>query len=138
MITDRSDTDEAELRVRRILVVDDSEELRVVLAILIGAAPDFELVGEAENGRTGIAKAVETRPDVILLDLSMPDMDGLEALPHLRRTVPEARVIVLSGYQRDVMGQRAMEAGALGYIEKGTPPAQLLATLRTMIGDEPG
>lgn len=94
--------------------------------------PDIEVVGAAANGREAIKLAVQQLPDVILLDLAMPEMDGLEALPKLREAVPDASVVVLSGFQHSLLGSQARELGAVAYVEKGTDPSTLAEIIRNV------
>src|SRR4051812_50094816 len=80
----------------RVFLVDDVTELRMLVRIALEEDADFEVVGEAANGRDGVEGGAEAQPDVVLLDLSMPDMDGLEAIPLMRKRAPKARIVVLS------------------------------------------
>jgi DNA-binding NarL/FixJ family response regulator len=104
-----------------VFLVDDVPELRELIRFGIEEDPGFEVVGEAGDGRTALEGIAKTRPAAVLLDLSMPDMDGLEAIPEIRGSVPEIAIIVLSGFSEDRMGPPARERGADGYVEKGTP-----------------
>src|SRR6266852_739735 len=99
----------------RVLAVDDHLLIRVGIATLVGPEADMKLVGEASNGREAIAKFRECRPDVTLMDLQMPDMNGIDAMIAIRDEFPEARIIVLTTYTGDVQILRAMEAGAWAY-----------------------
>jgi DNA-binding NarL/FixJ family response regulator len=110
----------------RTLIADDDADHRLLLRLSLGRSGRFEVVGEAGNGAEVVTLAREQQPDVILLDLSMPRVDGLEALPQLRRHVPDARVIVLSAFDPDQFGPAVMTAGAVGYLQKGMPPQQLV------------
>jgi DNA-binding NarL/FixJ family response regulator len=110
----------------RTLIADDDADHRLLLRIGLSRSGRFEVVGEARNGEEVVTQARQLRPDVILLDLSMPRVDGLEALPQLRKDVPEARVIVLSGFAPDQFGPAVMTAGAVGYLQKGMGPQQLV------------
>jgi DNA-binding NarL/FixJ family response regulator len=92
--------------------------------------PDLSIVGEAANGQEAIDLAQQHRPDVIVLDLAMPDMDGLEALPKLREVAPKAKVVVFSGFQESLFGRKALELGANAYVEKGVDPATLAHAIR--------
>jgi DNA-binding NarL/FixJ family response regulator len=103
----------------RTLLVDDVEDIRTLLRLLMEQDGRFDVVAEGENGEQAIALAREHRPDVVVLDLAMPVMDGLTALPTLRALVPDVRVVILSGFPVDQMGPAASEAGAVGYLEKG-------------------
>src|SRR5690349_13922481 len=88
------------------------------------------VVGEAGNGLDGIKAVRAERPDIVLLDLSMPLMDGLQALPHLRRIVPAAKIIVLSGFGATQMAERAIASGADGYLQKGMSLGGILERVR--------
>lgn len=109
----------------RILVVDDSEDVRFLLSMQLAGMAGVEVVGEAVDGEDAVRRATELRPDLVLLDLAMPRMDGLQALPLIREAVPGVRVVVLSGFEDSVMADRAVEAGASRYVEKGTALHQL-------------
>ena len=93
--------------------------------------PDLEVVAEAADGREAIALAEQHQPDVILLDLAMPKMDGLEALPKLREVVPDTKVVVFSGFQESLLERQAHELGAVAYVEKGVDPSTLAEVIRT-------
>ena len=116
-------------RPRRVVIIDDTEDLRELLRIAL-ARGGFEVIAEAGDGRAGIAVVRETQPDVVLLDLSMPVMDGIEALPTIRRLCPMARIIVLSGFGASQMSDRAVAAGADGYVQKGAPLTTILEYVR--------
>lgn len=113
-----------------VLIIDDMEEIRSLLREVIEAHPEFRIVGEAEDGLQGVRCAEATQPDLVLLDLSMPRMDGLEALPRLRRVAPHGRIIVLSGFGEERMGPMALALGASTYLEKGAAPATIIDELR--------
>jgi signal transduction histidine kinase len=115
----------------RVLVVDDTPALRVLMrAVLEGTG--FEVVGEAGDGLAAITQAMELKPDLVLLDLAMPVMDGLEALPRLREGLPETKVVIVSGFERRAMEAQVVEAGADAYVQKGLPPQAMLAVLQTL------
>ena len=116
----------------RILTVDDHPLLRAGIAGLISDEPDMVLVAEAENGRDAIEKFARNRPDVTLMDLQMPEMDGFDALEAIRRTNPEARIVVLTTYPGDAQVLRALRAGAYGYLLKSTLRKELLSTIRAV------
>jgi DNA-binding NarL/FixJ family response regulator/anti-sigma regulatory factor (Ser/Thr protein kinase) len=113
----------------RALLIDDAEDLRLLLRLLLEQSGRYEVVGEAGDGEAGVEEARTTEPDLVLLDLSMPRMDGLEALPHLRRVAPDARVVVLSGFAEGHTAEAALAAGASAYIEKGLEPEALLSRI---------
>ena len=117
----------------RVVLADDTDDIRSLIRTLL-EREGFEVVGEAGDGNEAIAITVETQPDLILLDLAMPALDGLEALPRIRAEAPRTKVVVLSGFQADQIGDEAREGGAHAYIEKGTSPADLVATLREVLG----
>jgi DNA-binding NarL/FixJ family response regulator len=116
----------------RVLVVDDAANLRDLLTLLLEAEDDFVVVGAAADGAQAVERAAELRPDVVLLDLAMPVMDGLQALPELRVLLPSARIVVFSGYEEVSLARAALDAGADAYIEKGTSVLQLVARLRAL------
>lgn len=114
----------------RILLADDHPVVRAGLAMLLGAEPDLEVVGEAADGAEAVARAEALQPDVVLMDLRMPVLDGAGATEQLRRRVPHARVLVLTTYDTDGDIIRAVEAGATGYLLKDTPRQQLAEAVR--------
>src|SRR5512138_1453889 len=116
----------------RILVVDDHPLVREGIACLIDLQKDMTLVGEASNGREALQKFRQHRPDVTLMDLQMPEMNGLDALIAIRNEVPDARVIVLTTYVGDVQILRALKAGAQGYLLKNVLHKELLDTIRAI------
>jgi DNA-binding NarL/FixJ family response regulator len=116
----------------RVLAVDDHPLVREGIAGLIGVQPDMTLVGQAANGREAIQQFRTLRPDVTLMDLQMPEMNGLDALIAIRTEFPDARVIVLTTYEGDVHILRAIKAGALGYLLKNTLHSELLQTIRAV------
>jgi DNA-binding NarL/FixJ family response regulator len=116
----------------RILTVDDHPLLRDGIAGLIADEADMLLVGEAPNGRDAIEQFRRLRPDVTLMDLQMPEMNGLDALTAIRAEFPEARIIVLTTYTGDVQIMRALKAGAFAYLLKSLLRKELLATIRAV------
>jgi DNA-binding NarL/FixJ family response regulator len=116
----------------RILTVDDHPLIRVGIATLVAPESDMKMVGEASNGREGIAKFRECLPDVTLMDLQMPDMNGIDVLIAIRDEFPEARIIVLTTYTGDVQVFRALKAGAQAYVTKNLVHKELLQTIRAV------
>jgi DNA-binding NarL/FixJ family response regulator len=116
----------------RVLVVDDHQLIRTGIATLLLPESDMELVGEASNGREAITKFRECRPDVTLMDLQMPEMSGFDAILAIRDEFLEARIIVLTTYAGDVQAQRAIKAGAQGYLLKNLLHKELLQTIRSV------
>ena len=116
----------------RILAVDDHALLRKGIRALLGAESDMELVSEAATGREAVEQFRIHRPDVVLMDLQMPDMNGIDAIIAIRGEFPEARIIVLSTYAGDVQVLRALKVGARGYLLKGDVNKELLATIRAV------
>jgi DNA-binding NarL/FixJ family response regulator len=116
----------------RILAVDDHPLLRKGIAALVNAEPDMKLVAEASNGQEAIEQFRLHRPDVTLMDLQMPDLNGIEAIDCIHREFPNARIIVLTTYTGDVQVVRALRAGARGYVLKGHVHRELLETVRAV------
>ena len=106
----------------RVLSVDDHGLLREGIAAIIGNESDMELVAQAANGREAIQQFRQHRPDVTLMDLRLPDMSGIDTIIAIRTEFPDARLIVLTTFDGDVEIQRALEAGARGYLLKSMPP----------------
>jgi DNA-binding NarL/FixJ family response regulator len=114
----------------RVLIVDDNDDIRRLVGMQVGLEEDMEIVGEARDGAAGLEAAECYRPDVVVLDLSMPVMDGLEALPLLRALLPDARIVMLSGFDRYQFADTALDLGADAYVEKGGALADLVALVR--------
>ncbi len=121
-----------------VFLVDDVPELRELIKFGMEEDPGFEIVGEAGDGRSALEGIAETRPAAVLLDLSMPDMDGFQAIPEIRRDNPDVAIIVLSGFSADRMGPPSIERGADGYIEKGTPIQELRDATRLAVSKRRG
>ena len=113
-----------------VLLVDDHVVVRQGLRALLEAEGDMTVVGEAENGREAVALAKKTLPDVVLMDVAMPGMNGLEATRQIVRNIPSTKVLVLTSYGDDDYVTQLMEAGATGYLVKQTAAADLLKAIR--------
>jgi len=116
----------------RILTADDHHILRYGLSSLIGAEPDMELVAQASTGQEAIEQFRLHQPDVTLMDLLMPGMNGIDAIISIRSEFPDARIIVLTTYAGDVQATRALKAGARAYVLKGRLAGELLETIRAV------
>lgn len=116
----------------RILLADDHPVVRDGLAAMLATQPDFEVVGEAGNGAEALAEAARLRPDVVLMDLEMPALDGIEAIRRLRAADPSVQVVVLTAFDTDERIVGAIQAGAQGYLLKGAPRAEIFAAIRTV------
>jgi DNA-binding NarL/FixJ family response regulator len=116
----------------RILAADDHPLLRKGIVALVNAEPDMKLVAEASNGKEAVDAFRVHRPDVTVMDLQMPMVDGLDAIHAIREEFPEARIIVLTTYSGDMRVLRALRAGARAYILKGNVHEELLATIRAV------
>jgi DNA-binding NarL/FixJ family response regulator len=121
-------------KVKSLVLVDDSEDLRLLLRMAMERDSEFRVVGEAANGEAGLAAAVQCHPDVLLLDIAMPVMDGLQALPLIREQCPETIVVMLSAFgPKYGLQHQARLLGAHGYILKGARMEQVLVELRAIL-----
>jgi DNA-binding NarL/FixJ family response regulator len=121
----------------RVFLVDDVPELRLLVRLTLEEDAGIEVVGEASNGREGVAGVADTKPDVVLLDLSMPDMDGLEAIPLMREHSPGSRLVVLSGHEAGRVSLEALDQGATRYINKASDLATLVRVVRDVAQLDP-
>jgi len=120
----------------RILIADDHSIVREGLRAVLGSEPDIEVVGEAISGKEAVERATEVRPDVILMDIQMPDVNGIEATRRILEVDPEVGVVVLTMFEDDDSVFSAMRAGARGYVLKGAPPTEILKVLRAVADGE--
>ena len=114
----------------RVLLADDEELIRVAVAALLGLEPDLEVVAQAADGRTAVELALAHRPEVAVLDLQMPRLDGLAAAAEIHRLLPSCAVVILTGRGRPAQVQRALAAGASGFLPKGSPGGALADVIR--------
>ena len=120
-----------------VLIADDQALVRGGLRMIIDAQQDMEVVGEAENGTEAIAAAAELEPDVVLMDIRMPELDGIAATQHLAQRGPaKTRVLMLTTFDEDQLVYEALRAGASGFLLKSAPPARLAEAVRVIAADE--
>jgi DNA-binding NarL/FixJ family response regulator len=121
----------------RVVLVDDSDDFRVLVRMALDREDDFEVVAEAEDGESGVAAVAAHRPHLVLLDIAMPVMDGLQALTLIREESPGSIVVMLSAFSSSTGApERAVSLGASGYIEKGGGAPALVADLRSVLERE--
>ena len=118
----------------RTLLADDVFDLRFMVRLALERSGKFEVVAEAENGQEAVDMARAHKPDLVLLDISMPVLDGLEALPQVLEACTECKVVMLSGFEASRLGDTALELGASGYLEKGVSPVRLVSELEKVMG----
>ncbi len=116
----------------RILLADDHTILRAGLRMMLNAQPDFEVVGEAQDGRQAIQEAQKLQPDVVLMDITMPDMNGIEATRQIKKLLPEVKVLILTMHEHDEYVFQALRAGASGYMLKEAADTDLISALRVI------
>lgn len=122
---------------RQVLIADDYEDLRLFLSLLLTRDGEFRVVAEAGNGRDAVERARSLQPDVVLLDLHMPVMSGLAALPQVREAVPNATIVVFSGLEGARVADETRRLGADAYVEKGASPKEIVDTLRAAMSSKP-
>ncbi|MFF3859455.1 response regulator [Streptomyces sp. NPDC002209] len=120
----------------RVLIADDQPLVRRGLALILAPDPAFEVVGEAEDGARAVALSHELRPDVVVMDIRMPVLDGVQATEQLARTLPESRVLALSTFDMDEYVVAALRAGAYGFLPKDISPEELIAAVHTVHAGE--
>jgi DNA-binding NarL/FixJ family response regulator len=116
----------------RILIADDHGVIRAGLRALLSTEPDFEVVGEAEHGQEALQLAEQLQPEVVLLDVSMPGLSGIETARQLKRKLPEIYVLILTAHEDDSLLQEAIQAGAAGYIVKWAAESELIDAIRAV------
>jgi DNA-binding NarL/FixJ family response regulator len=114
----------------RIVICDDQPGFRQLLTLVLGLETGLEVVGEAENGHAVVALVGELEPDVLLLDIAMPERDGIDALPDVKRASPGTSVVMLTAFGSETMRRRAIDAGADAFLEKGSDVDELVAQIR--------
>jgi two-component system response regulator NreC len=120
----------------RLLVADDHGLLRAGLIALLNAESGMEVVGEADDEHSAVSRTVEKRPDVVLMDISMPDSGGIEATRRIKQLVPEARVLIMTVHEDKGLAQEAIRAGAMGYILKRAIKSELVNAIQAVMRDE--
>jgi DNA-binding NarL/FixJ family response regulator len=126
-----------DIRSFRVLLVDDMPGLRRLVRMTLESSDHFIVVGEAGDGVEAIERAGDLTPDVVLLDLSMPRMDGLEALPLILDVSPLSKVVVLTGFESERIASTAVGRGAIACLEKGITPVELVDSLLDLLGAKP-
>ncbi len=121
----------------KLVVVDDHAVVRTGISAWVASEPDLALVGEAADGKQGVAKALELKPDVILMDLVMPKKDGIEAIREIVRENAEARILMMTSFSEQAKSVEAIRAGAMGFILKDTSPEEMLRAIRDVHAGKP-
>ena len=119
----------------RVLVVDDFAPWRRMVRLTLRAKPNIEIVAEAENGMVAIQKALDVKPDIVVLDIELPDLNGIEVAREIRRSLPGIRILFLTESSAPEVVQEAMSAGALGYVLKSTAAHDLEPALEALVHD---
>jgi DNA-binding NarL/FixJ family response regulator len=135
MTTTSAETGQLPVDPVRLLLCDDAAQLRALYKIVFDAEHDIVVVGEAADGAEGVRAAGHLQPDVVLLDIAMPVMDGLEAIPGIRRAAPDAAIVMCTAMVDDRIRRRALDLGADGFIEKGHDPRELVQAVRDAAAD---
>ena len=121
-----------------VLICDDNGSVRTLLGVIVDTSPGLRVAGEAADGNEAIIQATLLQPDVIVLDLAMPILSGLEALPELRRVAPDAQIVVFSGFAAASVAEQTIALGAVSYLEKGATPTAIVATIEDALANGPG
>lgn len=121
-----------------VLICDDNDAVRALVGFIVDRAVGLTVVGEAADGNQAIVEATRLQPDVIVLDLAMPRLSGLEAIPVLRRIAPRAQIIVFSGFASASVAAQVLAVGAVSYLEKGADPDTIVATIEQALANAVG
>jgi DNA-binding NarL/FixJ family response regulator len=121
------------MRTIRVLLADDHNLIRAGLRLVVSQQPDFQVAGEAENGRQAVALAEQLKPDVVVMDIKMPDLNGIEACQQIRDTLPDTQVVMLSMHSDETYVLRALKAGARAYLLKDSAEADLARAIRAAV-----
>ncbi len=116
----------------RVLIADDHTIVRSGLVMLLGSEPDIEVVGEAIDGQQAVQMAAQLQPDIVLMDIGMPELDGIEATQQIKQTLPEVQVLILTMHRSEAYFFHVLEAGASGYVLKGAETEELLQAIRAV------
>ncbi|MBI5303705.1 MAG: response regulator transcription factor [Chloroflexi bacterium] len=114
------------------MLVDDHEIVRAGLRMLLSTQDDIEIIAEVDNGRTAVERAKELKPDIILMDITLPDLDGFEATRQIKRALPNTAILALTMHESDEYFFKMMQAGASGYVPKKAAPTDLITAIRTV------
>jgi len=118
-----------------VLICDDNDAIRELLGAIVDGSPDLRVVGNASDGNEAVVEATRLQPDVILLDLAMPNRSGLEALAELRYVAPAAQIVVLSGFALTAAAEEVFALGAAAYLEKGSSPQAIITTIENAVAN---
>ncbi len=121
------------MRTIRVLLADDHNLIRAGLRLVVSQQPDFQVAGEAENGRQAVALAEQLKPDVVVMDIKMPDLNGIEACHQIREALPDTQVVMLSMHSDETYVLRALKAGARAYLLKDSAEADLARAIRAAV-----
>ncbi len=113
----------------RIVLVDDMPDIRFLLRVALEGIEEFEVVGEAGDGAQAVEVVAEHQPDVVILDIAMPVMDGLAAIPEIKRTAPDTKIVILTGFESESTYREAMERGAHSYLQKTVALSDITQTV---------
>ena len=122
----------------RVLVVDDHQVMRQGIRALLSNDPVWDVCGEAENGRQAVEKTRELRPDLVILDLTMPEMNGLEAARHIRQIAPDTKIVIFSMHESPQVRKEARDAGADAFVSKSAVAEQLTGTAKKLLAANGG